>query len=122
MNLNNQSNYVEQILNRIELFDIDADIIKTHHNESRIFLAILLRAMSDVTLDSSPLVTRLSALWWLMFETRKYQVRIRDFGEKLLNIDHDYLLAILKNHLGEANFNALAEQAKNLPKKKREWA
>lgn len=122
MNLNNESNYVQQILNRLELFDIDVDIIKQHHSESRIFLAILMRAMSDVALDSSPRVTRLSALWWLMFETRKHKVWIREFGEKLLNIDHDYMLGMLKKHLGEAKFEALAEQAKNLPEKKREWA
>lgn len=122
MNLNKPNNYVQQILNRLELFDIDVDIIKQHHNESRIFLAILMRAMSDVALDSSPRVTRLSALWWLMFETRKHQVWIREFGEKLLNIDHDYMLGMLREHLGEAKFEALAEQARKLPEKKREWA
>ena len=122
MNLNNESNAVQQIFNRLELFDIDVDIVKQHHIESRIFLAIFMRAMSDVILDSSPLITRLSALWWLMFETRPYEVRIREFAEKLLDIDHDYMLKKLRDHMGKNEFKALAEQAKKLPKKKREWA
>jgi len=37
MNLNNESNAVQQIFNRLELFDIDVDIVKQHHIESRIF-------------------------------------------------------------------------------------
>lgn len=122
MNLDKPNNYIQQLLNRLELFNIDVDIVKQHHNESRIFLAILMRAMSDVTLDSSPLKTKLSALWWLMFETRDDPVWIRQCGEKLLNVDHDYMLGMLREHLGEAKFEALAEQARKLPPKKREWA
>jgi len=32
------------------------------------------------------------------------------------------MLNMLREHLGEAKFEALAEQARKLPEKKREWA
>lgn len=113
----NLVNYYDRLI----MFDMDSDFVKSHHAESRIFISMITRAVTDVILESSPRKTKLKAFYWLVLEDDEHQSIARSIGLRLLNMDHSYLVNKLKEKLGNKKYGEIAVAALKLPPHKREW-